>query len=125
VIPPEDVKNDQPLEYPLPKVVNEMLGLYDAVFRPRLCRSDSPWLFPGKFGGYKTKGTLSGQIIKTIMKELGIRVTPHQFRHLAAAFILEKDPATTPDRHAYGRFAGTRSPASALAPCGNRPIWRP
>jgi integrase len=93
VIPPEDVKNDQPLEYPLPKVVSEMLGLYLAVFRPRLCRCDSPWLFPGEFDGHKTKGTLSGQIIETITKELGIRVSPHQFRHLAAAFILEKDPA--------------------------------
>jgi integrase len=93
VIPPEDVKNEQPLEYPLPKVVNEMLALYLTVFRPRLCRSDNPWLFPGEFDGHKTKGTLSGQIIETIMKELGIRVTPHQFRHLAAAFILEKDPA--------------------------------
>ena len=93
VIPPEDVKNDQPLEYPLPKVVSEMLGLYLAVFRPRLCRSDNPWLFPGELDGHKTKGTLSGQIIERITKELGIRVTPHQFRHLAAAFILEKDPA--------------------------------
>ena len=93
VIPPEDVKNDQPLEYPLPKVVSEMLGLYLAVFRPRLCRSDNPWLFPGEGDGHKTKGTLSGQIIERITKALGIRVTPHQFRHLAAAFILEKDPA--------------------------------
>jgi integrase len=93
VIPPEDVKNDLPLEYPLPKIVSEMLGRYLAVFRPRLCRSDNPWLFPGELDGHKTKGTLSGQIIKRIVKELGIRVTPHQFRHLAAAFILEKDPA--------------------------------
>ncbi|MGC1179771.1 MAG: tyrosine-type recombinase/integrase, partial [Methyloceanibacter sp.] len=94
VIPPEDVKNDLPLEYPLPKVVSEMLERYIAVFRPRLCRSDNnTWLFPGEHDGYKTKGTLSGQIINRITKELGIRVTPHQFRHLAAAFILEKDPA--------------------------------
>jgi integrase len=93
VIPPEDVKNDLPLEYPLPKVVGEMLELYLLVFRPRLCRTDNPWLFPGERDGHKTKGTLSGQIIKCIVKELGIRVTPHQFRHLAAAFILERDPA--------------------------------
>jgi integrase len=93
VIPPEDVKNDQPLEYPLPKVVSDMLAIYLIKFRPRLCRSDNPWLFPGEGNGSKTKGTLSGQIIETIAKELGIRVTPHQFRHLAAAFILEKDPA--------------------------------
>ncbi len=93
IIPPEDVKNDEPLEYPLPKVVNEMLGIYLRVFRPRLCRAENPWLFPGAFEDCKTKGTLSGQIINRITKELGIRVTPHQFRHLAAAFILEKDPA--------------------------------
>jgi len=93
VIPPEDVKNDQPLEYPLPKAVSEMLGRYLTEFRPRLRRQDNPWLFPGEGVGHKTKGTLSDQIIKRITKELGIRVTPHQFRHLAAAFILEKDPA--------------------------------
>ena len=93
VIPPEDVKNDQPLEYPLPKAVSEMLGRYLTEFRPRLCRQDNPWLFPGEGDGHKTKGTLSDQIIKRITKALGIRVTPHQFRHLAAAFILEKDPA--------------------------------
>ena len=93
VIPPEDVKNDQPLEYPLPKGVSEMLRLYLAVFRPRLCRSDNSWLFPGEGDHHKGKGTLSGQIIERISKELGIRVTPHQFRHLAASFILEKDPA--------------------------------
>jgi integrase len=93
VIPPEEVKNEQPLEYPLPKVVSEMLGVYLKVFRPRLCRSESSWLFPGELDGHKTRSTLSGQIIDTITKELGIRVTPHQFRHLAAAFILEKDPA--------------------------------
>ena len=93
VIPREDVKNDEPLEYPLPWVVNEMLGIYFKVFRPRLCRAENPWLFPGVFEDHKTKGTLSGQIIDRITKELGITVTPHQFRHLAAAFILEKDPA--------------------------------
>jgi len=93
VIPPEEVKNEEPLEYPLPKPVNQMLGRYLAVFRPRLCRQENTWLFPGALNGHKTKGTLSGQIIDHIVKALGIRVTPHQFRHLAAAFILEKDPA--------------------------------
>ena len=44
-------------------------------------------------GRYGRKPKKFDQIIKRITKELGIRVTPHQFRHLAAAFILEKDPA--------------------------------
>jgi integrase len=93
VIPPEEVKNDEPLEYPLPAIVNEMLCTYLTVFRPRLGPSASPWLFPGETDRCKTKATLSGQIIDRITKEIGVRVTPHQFRHLAAAFILEKDPA--------------------------------
>jgi integrase len=93
VIPPEDVKNDEPLEYPLPETVGEMLALYRGIFRPRLCLGDNPWLFPGEGDHHKTKGTLSGQIIERITKTLGLRVTPHQFRHLAAALILEKDPA--------------------------------
>jgi integrase len=93
VIPSEDVKNEEPLEYPLPKAMNEMLGTYLGVFRPRLCGKAGPWLFPGESGGHKTKTTLSQQIIDSITKAIGIRVTPHQFRHLAAAFILERDPA--------------------------------
>ena len=48
---------------------------------------------PGEGDGHKTKGTLSGQIIECITRALGIRVTPHQFRHLAAAFILANTPA--------------------------------
>jgi integrase len=93
VIPQEDVKNDVPLEYPLPKLVSDMLARYLTVFRPRLCRQENVWLFPGEGTEHKTKGTLSGQIIERLTRELGIRVTPHQFRHLAAAFILAKDPA--------------------------------
>jgi integrase len=93
VIPPEDVKNDLPLEYPLPKVVSEMLGRYHRMFRTRLCRDDNTWILPGEGDGHKTKGTLIGQIIERISKALGIRVTPHQFRHLAAAFIMQNDPA--------------------------------
>jgi integrase len=93
VIPGEDVKNDEPLEYPLAPVANEMLGLYLGVFRPRLCRVESSWLFPGEAELHKNKGVLSEQIINRITREIGVRATPHQFRHLAAAFILEKDPA--------------------------------
>ena len=42
VIPPEDVENDQPLEYPLPKLVSETLGRYLTEFRPRLCDDGNP-----------------------------------------------------------------------------------
>ena len=53
VIPPEEVKNEEPLEYPVPKVVNEMLRTYLAVSRPRLVPTASRWLFPGESDGHK------------------------------------------------------------------------
>lgn len=93
VIPSEDVKNDVSLEYPLPECLNRMIASYLAIFRPRLCREENSWLFPGESSDHKTKNTLSSQITKLTAARLGIRVTPHQFRHLAAAIILEKDPA--------------------------------
>jgi integrase len=84
-----------------------MLRTYLAVFRPRLVSTASHWLFPGESDDHKTKTTLSDQIIDRITKEIGIRVTPHQFRHLAAAFILEKDPAAHSDDrdHSFRRIA--------------------
>jgi hypothetical protein len=57
---------------PYPKPANQMLGRYLAVFRPRLCRQENTWLFPGALNGHKTKGTLSGQIIDRIVKAIGI-----------------------------------------------------
>jgi integrase len=93
VIPAEDVKNETALEYPLPRIVSEMLDVYLRKFRPRLRHRESAWLFPGELDGHKTNSTLSNQITNRIAKELGARITPHQFRHLAAAFILDKDPA--------------------------------
>jgi hypothetical protein len=43
VIPPEDVKNEEPLEYPLPEIVGEMMGLYLGMFRTRLKLVALPW----------------------------------------------------------------------------------
>ena len=36
--------------------------------------------------------TLGGQITKLIEREIGLAITPHQFRHAAAALILRTDP---------------------------------
>ena len=43
-------------------------------------------------GGHKHTATLSTQITKSIHDATGLRVTVHQFRHAAAALILERLP---------------------------------
>ena len=49
-------------------------------------------LFVSKGGRRKSQETLSQQITETIAKKVGIHMTPHQFRHLAAVLYLEAHP---------------------------------
>jgi hypothetical protein len=75
--------------------VTSFIELYIRDFRPVLLRgSNAPLLFPGGKGDGHTKcaSTLSDQITKRIEKELGFRITAHQFRHAAAAIILKNEP---------------------------------
>ena len=90
-IPDHDVKNGVPLEYPLPESVSDMLALYISMFRNRVKGSNTEWLFPGE-NGHKDPKTLSGQIKDIIAKEIGLKITPQQFRHAAAAILLKAHP---------------------------------
>ena len=54
--------------------------------------SNDLWLFPGESGGYKTPSMFSDQITKAVLKATGVRLTVHQFRHAAAALMLQQDP---------------------------------
>ncbi len=91
-IPEHDVKNGVPLEFPMPKQAGDLLLLYKQAFRNRLKGSSSKWLFPGENGDHKEPRTMSEQITEMIERRLGFHITPHQFRHAAAALILEADP---------------------------------
>jgi integrase len=52
----------------------------------------SDWLFPGEAGDHKTLNMFSEQIGDTIFEATGLRITPHQFRHAAAAIFLKARP---------------------------------
>lgn len=95
VLPPEEVKNLEPVEYELPRHLVAMLDTYVHRFRPRLASSGSasnPYLFPSKGAARKAQGTLAQQIGSTIRKRTGLVLSPHQFRHLAAKLFLERRP---------------------------------
>jgi site-specific recombinase XerD len=49
-------------------------------------------LFVTKDGRAKSQETLTDQIISTIIKRVGIQMTPHQFRHFAATSYLAAHP---------------------------------
>ena len=91
VVPINEVKNRVPLEYPLPIAADGLLRCYLAEFRPRLVGDDNDWLFPGQ-NGRKCSRTLSQQITERLETDLGFHMTPHQFRHAAAAWLLLANP---------------------------------
>ena len=93
VFPHYDVKNWVQLNFKLVPRVCDIIDEYIHDFRPILLRgSNATWLFPGETGGVKTSKTLSGQITDRIEKATGLRMTAHQFRHVAAAIYLKEHP---------------------------------
>ncbi|MEW9804986.1 tyrosine-type recombinase/integrase [Mesorhizobium sp. ZMM04-5] len=88
-----EVKNEEPLEFPLSAQVTAIIETFVHDHRPKLMRGHNhDYLFPGEAGGHKDIKTLGGQITKRIEHEVGLTITPHQFRHAAAALILRTDP---------------------------------
>ncbi len=90
--PAVDVKNDIDLEFLLPPSAVAMLDRYVAQVRPTLERAPSPYLFPGKGTGHKQGKLLSDQIAAMVEREVGVRLTAHQFRHLAGYIYLKANP---------------------------------
>jgi integrase len=50
------------------------------------------WLFPDQHGGHVEGKVLSASIAKRARRYVGVRITAHQFRHLAAELYLREDP---------------------------------
>jgi integrase len=93
VFPDYDVKNRVRLDFPLDAELTALIEDYLFNYRPALLgRSDNPWLFPGEGANHKTLKVLGDQITAVIEKAIGLRLTPHQFRHLSAAIILKHKP---------------------------------
>jgi hypothetical protein len=93
VFPHYDVKNRIRLEFVFDEQATTLIDEYVNDYLPVLRRgSNELRLFPGEEGGHKGTATLSLQITRRIQKCTGLRLTAHQFRHAAAALILQAEP---------------------------------
>ena len=93
VFPDYDVKNGVPLEFEFDEDTTGIIHEYIHQHRPQLMRGfNHDYLFPGEAHGLKLTKTLSEQISDRLWKELGLKITPHQFRHAAAYIMLKADP---------------------------------
>jgi integrase len=91
IAPSEETKTSEPLEFPMPGEVVAMLDIYLRRFRPVFGSPGSEFLFPSLEAECKGQSTVAHQIKTVIWRRTGIRITPHQFRHLAAKFILDRN----------------------------------
>jgi integrase len=107
VIPPHDVKNEEPLEFPLPPELVRLFDLYVHSYRPLLLeKQDDGWLWPGRGGGCKHRTAVRDQIVTALRRHAGLEMNPHLFRHLAGKLWLQQAPG---NYEAVRRLLGHRS----------------
>ena len=93
VIEAHEVKNAEPLEYPLPAESVALLDTYLRDDRPLLAPPGSTALFPGLTSRRpKHTSALRQQITQTIRRYTGLTIHPHLFRHIAAKLYLDQNP---------------------------------
>lgn len=88
----EETKNDVPLEFELPEVLSDRLHVYRNKIAPTITGRRPDHLFLTWRGKPRTQAAIAVAIEKTVLKYVGVRLTPHQFRHLAAKIILDANP---------------------------------
>lgn len=93
VLPKNEVKNKIDLEYPVPEPLMHAIEDYMQNWQPLLTANFSNGLlFPGRQGQPKTTNKVAERIVRTIDRELGLKMNPHLFRHLAALIFLKRYP---------------------------------
>ena len=91
-IPKEEMKSGKDFDAEIPEHVARQLRWYRQHILPLLGTDLKGDLFVTRKGEPKGQDTLTDQIIKTIECYLGIHMSPHKFRHLAAHSYLEENP---------------------------------
>jgi len=87
-----EVKNEEDLRFRLPQPTAAMLEIYLKDWRPKLCPEPNSWLFPAANGNCIDPRTMAYAIGAQSKRELGIAITPHQFRHISAELFLMDHP---------------------------------
>ena len=92
-IPADEVKNSETLEYKLPGPVTACLRHWLFEVRAGTAIASSPYVFPARRReGPRDHRGLATLITNRLFEVAGVRLTPHQFRHLAAHLILSEHP---------------------------------
>jgi len=92
VIRYDETKNEEPLEFELPPVLSDRLYAYRNEIAPSVIGRRPETLFVSSKGMPRSIATLRVAIQRTVLRRVGVKLTPHQFRHLGAKIALDSNP---------------------------------
>jgi integrase len=92
VIRYDETKNEEPLEFELPPGLSQRLYAFRNEIAAAVMGHRPDVLFVSQKGKQRSLGTLRVAIQRTVLRRIGVKITPHQFRHLAAKIHLDSNP---------------------------------
>ena len=105
--PDYDTKNRVDLDFTLTGQTAFLIEEFINVFRPFLGEGHKgDWLFPGENDKQRSPSHASAAIAASVDREVGLRLTAHQFRHAAVAVIMKSRPG---DYEFAARLLGHRN----------------
>jgi integrase len=88
----EDTKNRIKLEYEIPTALADRLLTYRNEIAPKVTGRRPDAVFVAWTGKPRGQSAITVAIEKAIARNLGVKLTPHQFRHIVAKIILDANP---------------------------------
>ncbi|MBS5905360.1 tyrosine-type recombinase/integrase [Roseomonas mucosa] len=92
VIAGHEVKNGEPIEWPVPEESARLIERYIRSYRPDLTDEGNPYLFPGAGAGPISASSLSHHLKAHLWEVIGVEVNPHLMRSFAAWLHLRHYP---------------------------------
>jgi integrase len=89
---PHETKTKIELDYELPVAIADRLRVYRNEIAPAAIGRLPETIFLTNRGTARSQPAIANAIYKAILRHLGIKMTPHQFRHLCAKIILDHNP---------------------------------
>jgi integrase len=89
---PHETKNKAEHNAELPAALADRLQLYRTEIAPAMIGRTPDTIFLTKAGKTRAQSAIANAIFKAILRHLGFKMTPHQFRHLCAKITLDDNP---------------------------------
>jgi integrase len=88
----DETKNNVRFEFEIPTPLAERLQIYRNEIAPAVTGQRPDAVFVTFKGKPRTQAAIKIAIERTVLRKLGVKLTPHQFRHLAAKLALDANP---------------------------------